>query len=144
MNVRGKGLLKAVSILFIIFGAIGILIPIIGLIGSAKDVSLYGGLANIIIVTLILIIVVGVFELILGIVGPKKYREPAEGKFFIIAGIILCALSLVSLIMGIAGIGFDFVILGIPVVVLTFISIVLSILCIIGGSTHKKLNLEKK
>ncbi len=72
MNVCGKGSLKVASILFIVFGAIGLLIPIIGLIGSAKNVPLYGGLAGIMIVTLILIIVVSVFELILDIVGQRN------------------------------------------------------------------------
>ena len=137
MNAYGKGLLKVVSILFIIFGAIATVILIIGLIGYAMADSI-GGLAGIIIVTLILILVVSVLELIIGIVGLKKCGDPTKGRFFITTGIILCALSLVSLILSIAGGSFDVTSLGIKTGTLTIIGFVLPVLYIIGGSMNKK------
>jgi hypothetical protein len=138
MNSPGKGLLKVASILLIIFGAIAAVILFIGLIVYVMNVSLFGELAGIIIVTIILILIVSVLELILGIIGLKKFGDLAKGGFFITTGTILCALSLVSLILSISGGSFNVTILGIPTGTLTFIGFVLPVLYIIGGSMYKK------
>lgn len=138
MNVPGKGLLKVVSILFIILGAIGTAILMIGLITYAVMADSLGGLAGIMIVTLILILVHSMLELVLGIIGLKKYRDPAKGGFFIATGFILCALSVASLILSIAADSFDVTILGIRTGTLTFIGLVIPVLSIIGGSLNRK------
>jgi len=138
MNAHSKGLLKVISILFIIYGAIKILILALGLIGSADQISFYGGLPGIVIVILILIIAASVFDLIIGIAGLKRYKNTTKGKFYINTGIFLCTLSLASFVLIIAGIGFDFVFLGIPMAALTLIDLVLSVFFIIGGSINKK------
>jgi hypothetical protein len=75
MNAPGKGLLKVASILLIIFGAVAAVILIIGSITYAMNVSLFGELAGIIIVTIILILVVNVLELILGIIGGSMNKK---------------------------------------------------------------------
>ena len=124
MNAPGKGLLKVVSILFIIFGAIATVISIVGLIGSAALAEYLGDFAVLLIVGMILVLVVSALELILGIVGLRKCANPAQGGFFIATGIILCVLSLVSLIL-------NFSVTGL-------IGFVLPILYIVGGSMNKK------
>lgn len=92
MDAPGKGILKVVSILFIVFGAIATIISLVALFGSA----LLGGLF---VFAAILALISSVLELILGIVGFKKSSDPAQATFFIVTGIILCILTLISMIM---------------------------------------------
>jgi hypothetical protein len=70
-----------------------------------------------------------VLELILGIAGLKKCNDPARAGFFITCGIILCALSLVSLIMNAVSTGFSLT---------GLIGFALPILYIVGGIMNKK------
>lgn len=128
MNAPGKGLLKVVSILFIVFGAIALVVSIIAVIGSIAAASLIGILA-ILIVASVLMLIVSALELIIGIIGLRKCGDPAQGGFFITTGIILCVLSLISLILSIAGGGFD---------ITSLIGFVLPVLYIVGGSMNKK------
>ncbi|NLT97147.1 MAG: hypothetical protein GXW96_03165 [Christensenellaceae bacterium] len=128
MDAPGKTFLKVVSILFIIFGAIAVIVSIIALIGATVAAALIP-LAGILIVGTIILLVVSVLELVLGIVGLKKCGDPSQANFFIITGIILCVLALVSLIFSIAAGGFN---------VTSLIGFVLPILYIVGGSMNKK------
>lgn len=128
MNAPGKTLLKVVSILFIIFGAIALIVSIIALIGASVVAALVP-LAGILIVGTIIMIIVSVLELVLGIIGLKKCGDPSQANFFIVSGIILCVLALVSLIFSIAGGGFN---------VTSLIGFVLPILYIVGGFMNKK------
>lgn len=133
MNAPGKGLLKTVSILFIIFGAIATILSIIGLAGSAALASMGGevgaAVGGLLIIAVIFALIVSVLELVLGIVGLKKAADPTKAQFFITTGIILVALGLISLIIGIVNGGFS---------VTSLIGFVLPILYIIGGSQNKK------
>jgi hypothetical protein len=122
MNAPGKGILKVVSILFIVFGAIALVFSIIAVAGS----FLLGGLF---ILAALFSLAVSVLELVLGIVGLKKCGDPAQGGFFVTTGIILCVISLISLIIGIVSSGFNF---------FGLIGFVLPILYIVGGSMNKK------
>lgn len=130
MNAPGKGLLKVVSILFIIGGALVLLLSLLAVGVTIAAISLIGGLAILAVVGTILLIIVGALELILGIVGLKKCGDPAQGGYFITTGIILCALSLVSIILGLVG-GGTFDVSG-------AIGFVLPILYIVGGNMNKK------
>lgn len=124
--------------LWLIYGGyIASVILVIGLIVYATRVSLYGELAGIIIATIILMLVTGVFELTLGIASLIMIGHPAKYGFFIATGIILCALSLVGLILSIAGRNINVTSLGVPVVLLTLIGLVISVLYIIGGARLK-------
>lgn len=123
MNAPGKGILKVVSILFIIFGAIATVISIFGLVGSAYLSAVSLGLAGILVVATIIALIGSALELVLGIVGLKKCDNPSQANFFIVAGIVLCVLNLVSLIMS-----FN---------VATLIGFVLPILYIVGGVQNK-------
>ncbi len=124
MGESSRGMLKVVSILFIVFGAIATVFSIIGLAGSAWLSSATGGLAGILVVATILALILSVLELIIGIIGLKKSNDASPGGFFVTTGIILCVLALISIIMS-----FN---------VITLIGLVLPVLYIIGGSQLKK------
>lgn len=135
MEAPGKGMLKVVSILLIIFGAIGIITSLIALAASsiisgvASELGAYDlegvarDAANWAMIASVLSIVNSALCLVFGIMGIKKSADAAQGKFFIIAGIILCALALLSMIMFFSVIG--------------LIGFVLPILFIIGGVQNK-------
>lgn len=133
MNAPGKTLLKVVSILFIIFGAILTVISLLAVIGSAALSSMgdelgtaFGG---ILMMMSIILLIDGVLELVLGIVGIKNVGDPAKASYFVAVGIILCVLSLIPLVISIINGGFDFT---------SLIGFVLPILYIVGGSMNKK------
>ena len=123
MNAPGKGILKVSSIIIIIFGAIATIFSIIALIGSSMVSSVFGGLGAILVVATIIALISSLLELVLGIVGLKKCDDPSQANFFIVTGIILCVLNLVSMIMSFS--------------VLSLINFVLPILFIVGGVQNK-------
>lgn len=123
MNAPGKGILKVVSILFIIFGAIATIVSIVGLIGSSMLSAVVGGLGGIVVVGMVIALISSLLELVLGIVGIKKCADPSRANFFIVTGIILCVLTLVSMIMSFS--------------VMSLIGFVLPILFIVGGVQNK-------
>jgi hypothetical protein len=134
MNAPGKGMLKVTSILFIVFGAIATLFSIIALIGSAALTSIAGQIdegsgivaaaGSMLLVASIILIVSSLLELFIGIFGVGKSADPAKANYFIVTGIVLCALTLVSMIMNFSA--------------LSLIGFVLPILYIIGGFQNKK------
>ena len=124
MNAPGKGMLKVVSILFIIFGAIATIVSIIGLVGSAWLAAATYGLAGMFVVAMVIALIVSVLELVIGIIGVKKAADPTQANFFIVTGIILCVLALVSMILSFQ--------------VTSLIGFVLPILFIVGGVMNKK------
>lgn len=129
MNAPGKGLLKVVSILFIIFGAIATIVSLLALIGSAAITAYLGDLGIVLILATAIMLIASVLELVLGIVGLKKCSDPAKAGFFIVTGIILCVLTLASMIMNIASAGFS---------AISLIGFVLPVLFIVGGAMNKK------
>ncbi len=126
MNTTGKGILKVVSILFIVFGAIATIVSIVGLIGSAwltTATAGFAGLGGLLIVGTVIALIGSVLELIIGILGVKKCEDPSQNNFFIVTGIVLCALNLISIIMAFSVTG--------------LIAFVLPILYIVGGYMNK-------
>jgi hypothetical protein len=123
MNAPGKGILKVVSILFIVFGAIATIVSIIGLVGSSMVSSVFGGLGAILVVATVIALISSILELVIGIIGLKKCEDPSQANFFIVTGIVLCALNLISMIMS-----FSF---------LSLIGFVLPVLFIVGGVQNK-------
>lgn len=123
MNAPGKGILKVVSILFIIFGAIMTIVSIVGLVGSSMVSTMFGGLGGILVVATVIALISSLLELVIGIIGLKKCEDPSQANFFIVTGIVLCALNLVSMIMYFQ--------------VTSLIGFVLPILFIVGGIQNK-------
>ena len=134
MEAPGKGILKITSILFIILGALAALFSIIGLVGSLALTALSATVTElnavtaaaggILIVASIVGAVLGIVELIVGILGLKKSADPTKHNFFVVIGIILCALQLISMIISFSVFG--------------LIGFVLPVLYIVGGLQNKK------
>jgi hypothetical protein len=129
MNAPGKGMLKVVSILFIVFGAIAFIVSLLAVLGSAVVTAYTAGLASILLIASIVMMLASVLELVIGIIGLKKCGDPAQGGFFVTTGSILCIVALISLILRIAGGSFGWT---------GFVGFVLPILYIVGGVMNKK------
>jgi hypothetical protein len=133
MDAPGKGILKVVSILFIIFGAIATVISLVGVLGSAALTAAGGGFSfavgGILMAATVILLIVSVLELILGIVGLRKSGDPEKAGYFITTGIVLTILSLIPMIINISYGGFS---------VTSLISFVLPILYIVGGAMNKR------
>jgi hypothetical protein len=132
LNTPGKGLLKTVSILFIVFGAIATVVSLAGVVGSAALTALGGAvgtaLGGILLVALFIMLAVSILELIVGIIGVNRAGNPAKANFFITTGIILGVLSIVPLIIGASTGSFPW---------MSLISFILPILYIMGGFMNK-------
>jgi hypothetical protein len=91
MRDSGKTLLKVISILFIVFGAIATIFSIIGLI------SLSG---TILVIATIILLIGSLIELVIGIIGYKKSSDPSDANFFMVTGFALGIIMLISMVMG--------------------------------------------
>lgn len=133
MDAPGKGILKVVSILFIIFGAIATVMSLIGLLGSAALTTAGGGFGSavggILMAATVILLIVSVLELILGIVGLRKSGDPEKAGYFITTGIVLSILSLIPMIISFSYGSFS---------VTSFISFVLPVLYIVGGVMSRR------
>lgn len=133
MNAPGKGLLKTVSILFIIFGAIATVISLLGVIGSAALTTVGGAigtaLGGLLMVALVVLLIVSAAELIIGILGVRRSDDPTKSVFFITTGIILGVLSLIPLIINATAGAFQW---------MSLIGFVLPILYIVGGAMNRR------
>jgi len=105
-------LLKVVSVIFIIFGAIATIISIIEL------TKLAGASTGWVIASIILLLA-SVIELIVGFIGLKKSDDRSEASFFIVTGAVLSVLTLISMIIGFSAWG--------------LIAFALPVLYIVGG-----------
>jgi hypothetical protein len=148
MNAPAKGMLKVSSILLIIFGAIGVFFYSIsfacvaaigsavnGLAATASDLgadmstvsnaaaAVSGALTIAVILGFIAAAIGSIAMLVFGIMGMKRYENAAQGQFFITAGIILCALFLLSIILSFS--------------IISLLLCALPILFIIGGVQNK-------
>jgi len=99
-------LVFVVSILLIIGGALSI-ISGFGLFGLISLVNAAGGYyagpsVGLIVITGIIAIVAGAYELIVGIIGVRNADKPAQGGLLFTLGIGLCVITLISMILTIA------------------------------------------
>ena len=126
MDAPGSSILKITSILFIIFGAVSTLFSLLAVFGSSI-VTAVGGvvgvMGGVLLIGSIILIIVSVVELIVGLMGYKKSDDPSQANFFIVIGIVLCILALVSMIL-------SFQVTGL-------ISFALPVLYVVGGYMNK-------
>ena len=120
MHAPGKTLLKVVSVLFIIFGSIATIVSILGLLGGSLVPGVAGGLMT---AAMVIALILSIFELILGIVGLRRSEDPENANFFMVSGVVLCVVALVSMMLSFQ--------------VTSLIGFVLPILFIIGGAMSK-------
>jgi hypothetical protein len=119
MKIPGKGLLKTVSILFIVFGVIFTLSAIISLFSISKmnspdfASSLPAGVnpgmfdTKTMLVSALLLLAGSVLDIVFGIFGVIRCGNPDKAHFFFTTGVILCGLSVVSLYIGVITTGFN-------------------------------------
>ncbi len=121
-------MLKIVSILYIIMGAIFAVLALLSLFLSATIASwmqgMMGGLGAMMGgVLFVILLIPAAVDLVIGILGVKYADDPRKSSFFIVTGYILAALSLISLIMGFSVWG--------------LIMFVLPVLFIVGGYMNR-------
>ncbi len=128
MNAPGKGILKVVSILYIVFGGLFALLALLSLflgplLGSllGSFFGAIGGVAGIVLFFIFLFI--AAVDLVAGIIGVRQSGDPSKALFFIIFGFILGGLSLISFITN-----FE---IG------NLIGLVMPVLFIVGGFMNK-------
>jgi hypothetical protein len=109
MEIKGSKMLKVTGILEIIFGIIVIIIGLLAAIGAAAitagtvstDTLPAGVSGGIVMFSAVLMLILGVVELIMGILGIKNCNNPqGAGKCFVF-GIVVLALMVVSTILNI-------------------------------------------
>ncbi len=128
MNAPGSGLLKVISILYIIFGAIFAVFMLLSLaLGSViADLAegFIGGLGAIVGGVLFLVFLIpAAADLVIGIIGVKKADDQSAATFFIVVGIVLTALTLIGLILSFSA--------------LSLLGLVMPVLFIVGGYMNK-------
>jgi len=129
MNAPGKTMLKVVSIIYIVIGAICALLMILSLFLGSLLASLanniFGALGGILGGALFIVFLIpAAADLIVGIIGVKFCGDPSKASFFIVVGFIMGGLMLISLFSAFS--------------VWNLISLVLPVLYIIGGYRNKK------
>jgi hypothetical protein len=136
MNAPGKGLLKVSGILLIIIGAIYTLLGVLALGGSfsqavvEQTMALTGATATVIRIGAIIMLAMGLFELIVGILGVKNCDKPEKAQTCFVAGIMLVLLVLVNAIMA--------VMKGSFVWYFTVIDLLFPILYLVGALKNKE------
>lgn len=115
--MEGKGFLKVVGILMIIFAGIGLVFGVIGLIGAAalssmmtewgvtEDVTTVVNAA--VIISCILSIIGAGLEMATGIIGVKFCDKPKKANVCLVMVIILLVLEVISLILTFVGGNYD-------------------------------------
>ena len=124
-SAPGKGLLKVVGILFIIFGAISIIVALLGIAGGLALSAISGILGATLIVGTIIACLGGIMEFIAGIYGVRNCDKPEKATTCVVLGIIILVLSVISLIVS----SFSWT---------SLFSIALPILYLIGAFQNKK------
>ena len=102
MAPKGKTMLKVVSILYIIFSGISILLGLLALVGGgmiAAGGDMMGAGVGVV------LIASSVFSLIVGIIGVKNCAKPEKAQVCFVLGIILIVLAAFSLISSFGGDG---------------------------------------
>jgi len=102
MNAPGKTMLKVVSIIYIVIGAICALLMILSLFLGSLLASLanniFGALGGILGGALFIVFLIpAAADLIVGIIGVKFCGDPSKASFFIVVGFIMGGLMLISL-----------------------------------------------
>lgn len=130
MNAPGKGILKTVSILYIIFGAFFAVLMVLSLaigptlmgLGLGGILGAFGSIVGGLM--FIVLLIPGTVNLIIGILGVRRSGNPNKANFFIVVGSILGALTLFSLFGAIT--------------FWNLLGLVMPVLFIVGGVINKR------
>ncbi|MCL2221207.1 MAG: hypothetical protein FWC20_00970 [Oscillospiraceae bacterium] len=140
---KGSTLLKVVSILMIIFGGLGLLLSLLGLLGAGflaampdeiAGVGVGEELAQLAVVSSVIIFIGSAVQLVAGIVGVKNHNKSENAKVCMIIACVVIAVQLLGNIFDISTSGFTGA-TGLNVV----IGLVIPVLYLIGALQLKKL-----
>lgn len=149
--MAGSKMLKVCGILFIIFGAISVVVSILAVIGAAAGIEAANNYAaqgynmdsltasagivlGAVIAAAIFSLVGSALELVAGILGVKNWKKPEKATVCVVFGIIVLALTVISLILAIIGGG-----TSTGAIVVSIISgLALPVLYLIGALQLKK------
>jgi len=133
---RSSTLLKVVSILMIIFGGIGLLLGLLGLVGAGMltQLDIDADLAQLAMVASVVLLIGSAIQLVAGIVGVKNHNKPENSKVCMIFACIVILLQLFGNIFDIATGGFT----G-TTIFNVLIGLVIPVLYLIGTLQLKKL-----
>ena len=129
MNAPGKGILKVVSVLYIIFGAIFALLMLLSLFLGSMIGALVGDMLGGFLGTwvgsilFVIFLIPAALDLIFGIIGVKKAGDPSKATFFIVVGIILTVIALIGVVSSFS--------------VWMLLNLVMPVLFIVGGFMNK-------
>ncbi|MCF0228491.1 MAG: hypothetical protein HUJ76_02195 [Parasporobacterium sp.] len=128
--MKGKGLLKVCGILMIIFAGISLIVTVPAIIGVvALSASVSAGLGAIVLIGLIIGIAGSIIELIVGIVGVANCAKPEKAKTCLAWGIVICAITVISLIISLVGGGLS----GLSIILSIISGLALPVLFIVGA-----------
>ena len=132
----GKGMIKVVSIIMIVFGSIGLFVSFLAILLTLMLDSLFRGLDfSILFFFLFFGMAVMACMFVFGIIGIINAGKAAKAQTIINMGIILCALIAIDTITPAIVIGNVFVLF---MIITLPIGLVLAILYIEGGNMNKK------
>ena len=116
----GKNLLKVTSVLLILFGSIVTVITIIELANGGR---LSGGHIGTFMSAVVVLLILSMLSLVLGVVGLKKCEEVRSASYFIISGVVMGGVALISLALSLQLVG--------------LIGFLLPLLYIVGGAMQR-------
>ncbi|NMA07201.1 MAG: hypothetical protein GX928_05760 [Ruminococcaceae bacterium] len=131
-TVVGNGkLLKVTGIIMIVFGAIGIIVGLLAVVGAGAVAALVGASAGGLVFAALLSLLGSVLQLVAGIMGAANKNNPAKGGKCLVLGIIVILLAVAGNIMTVV-LGGEFSVLGLV------LGAVLPVLYIVGALQLKK------
>lgn len=95
----GSKLLKVVSILMIVFGAIGIVFDIIAVAGIAAVSAYLGSSIGMYWIALICAVIGTIVEFVAGIIGIRSWDKPEKAQTCVILGCICVGITVLSNIL---------------------------------------------
>ena len=146
--MAGSKMLKVCGIITIIFGAISIVASILAVVGAGAGASYVaetgelgqeallatGIILEVVIAAAVLSLVGSVIELIAGILGVKNWNKPEKATICVVFGIIVLALTVISLILSAVGGGTS----SASIVISVICGLALPVLYLIGAIQLKK------
>ncbi len=130
MNAPGKGLLKVVSILYIVFGSLFALLMLLSLFLASVLAGFVGDMLGFLGawatgLLFVVFLIPAAVDLVFGIIGVKSAGDPSKAMFFIVTGIVLTALTL----FGVVSSQFS---------IWNLLPLVMPVLFIVGGALNRK------
>lgn len=126
MNAPGKGILKVVSILYIVFGGLWALMALFGFFFAGLIARVIGGMGYAFLGTAtgfllgFAMLIPAAVNLVVGIIGVK---DPTKSTFFIVFGFILGGLALINMFPAFS--------------IFSLIGLAMPVLLIVGGFMNK-------